>query len=70
MGLRFTARAFCQCLFVAENSEAACRDYASLDQVSPRLVVDYPTQTVRASLFWIIKAQARYLGAEKGCGLN
>ncbi len=67
LGLRFTARAYCSCLFVAKNNEATCRDYASLEQVSPRLSVDYERKQTKSSLFFIFAETAEYMGAGKGC---
>jgi CubicO group peptidase (beta-lactamase class C family) len=70
LGLRFTAKNFCSCLFVTENTEANCRDYASLEQVSPRLTVDREKKQTMSRLFLIFTATATYKGPTEGCVLD
>lgn len=68
LGLNFTAKALCSCVFVSEQSEEQCLEYASIEQVSPKLKVDRGEKTASSSfLFW--QAQARYEGPERGCVL-
>jgi CubicO group peptidase (beta-lactamase class C family) len=69
LGLGFTAKNFCSCLFVTRNSEKECRDYAALDQVNPKLKVDLEKKETTSSLFWFFSRQARYRGEGLGCVL-
>lgn len=69
LGLGFTAKAFCSCLFVSENSEESCRDYAALEQVSPRLTVDRIQKKTKSTLFYFFSREAQFLGPDQGCVL-
>ncbi len=69
MGLGYTAKALCSCLYVSEQTEDQCREYAAIEQVSPKLLVDRDNKLVISKLlFW--SAKAKYLGAEIGCVLD
>jgi hypothetical protein len=70
LGLRFTAKNFCSCLFVTQNSEENCRSYASLEQVSPRLSVDLAKKETQSSLFFVLSEKAVYKGPDQGCVLE
>jgi hypothetical protein len=69
MGLAFTAKALCSCVFVSEQSEEQCREYASIEQVSPKLEIQRDAKTA-TSTFLFFKAKASYLGPEMGCVLE
>lgn len=69
LGLNFTAKNFCSCLFVAEQSEAACRDHVEIDQVQPKIVFDRDRKMAKASLL-MFSAEAQFQGADKGCVLQ
>ncbi len=69
LGLGFTAKNFCSCLFVVGQSEEFCRDYASVQQVQPRLSVDHANKKTESQLFFIFKQEAQYFGEDKGCAL-
>ncbi len=70
LGLAFTAKDFCSCLFVAKRSESRCRDYASLKQISPILTFDIQNQTTKSSWFYLMSREAKYIESEKGCRLE
>jgi len=70
IGLSFTAKSFCSCLFVTKLDEKACRDYAALKQVSPMLSVDYENKSVKSSLFFLFKRTAQFVSEDRGCLLN
>lgn len=67
LGLAFTAKAFCSCLFVVENSPSDCQEFASLEQVSPRLTADHKKKEVTASFFYLFSKKAKFLSQELGC---
>lgn len=69
LGLAFTAKNFCSCLFVSKNTEERCRDYAALKQISPTLSVDYKNRRTTSSWFYLFKREAQYFESEKGCRL-
>jgi CubicO group peptidase (beta-lactamase class C family) len=71
LGAGFVAKSLCSCLYVSKLSENACRDYASLAQVSPRASIDRGAKSVTTSYFlFFYKRTAQYLGEERGCVLN
>jgi hypothetical protein len=69
MGLGFTAKAMCSCMYVSEQSEDDCRAYANIEQVSPTFTVDGEHKSVTSS-FVLWSAKADYLGTELGCVLE
>lgn len=69
LGLGFTAKSFCSCLFVARNSEDVCLDFSSLDVVSPSLTVDYEKKRTKSTLFLFFSREARFIDDEHGCVL-
>lgn len=70
LGLNFSAKSMCSCLWVSENDEEFCREYTALKQVTPKISVDHEAKTVTTSLFWILSAKANFLSAHKGCQLG
>lgn len=65
LGLGFTAKSFCSCLFVSEAGEKQCREFASIKQVSPRLTVNFDEKSVTSSLFFIFSRKALF--KQNGC---
>ena len=70
LGLNFTAKSMCSCLWVSENSEEFCRDYTELKQVTPSIAVDQQAKLVETSLFWILRAKAKFIDDKRGCQLQ
>jgi len=58
LGLGFTAKEMCSCLFVEERTEAECRDYTKLEQITPTIKIDRTKKTVKAS--YQCKMRAHY----------
>ena len=69
LGLGFTAKNYCSCVFVAEHSEDFCQDYASIEQVKPKLTIDFENKISESRLFFVFSAKAVYNGAQSGCAL-
>lgn len=69
LGLAFTAKNFCSCLFIVQNTEERCRDYASLAQISPTLSVDYEARRTKSNWFYLFRREAQYFDNEKSCRL-
>ena len=69
LGVNFTAKSYCSCLFVSRSNNKECLDYASLDFISPKLAVDYKAKTTVSSFLFFIKGAAQYMGEDKGCVL-
>lgn len=67
LGMRSTAHLMCSCLYVSENDEAFCREYAALKQVSPWIRVNAQEKIVDARLFLFFSGQAQYVGKNAGC---
>lgn len=70
MGLNSTAHLMCSCFFVSENDESFCREYAALEQVSPRIEIDIENKSVRSSLLLFFSAEAEYVGENAGCRIR
>ena len=70
LGLNFTAKSMCSCLWVSDNDEEFCREYAALKQVTPRISVDHDAKIVKTSLFWILSSKARFVNSRRGCQLG
>lgn len=69
LGMNSTVHLMCSCLFVSENEEAFCREYAQLRQVSPKISIDWSAKTVEARLFWVFSGRAQYVSLHEGCKL-
>lgn len=69
LGLSFTAKNFCSCLYVSQNSEEACRDYAALKQVSPKLTADHQGRRTKSTFLFFLSREAQFKGDEEGCVL-
>jgi hypothetical protein len=69
LGLGFTAKSFCSCIYVSLGSEQQCREYAALKQVSPKLKIDATEQSTTSTLFFFFSRKAVYKPEEKGCVL-
>ncbi len=67
MGLSSTAHLMCSCLFVSENDENFCREYAALKQVTPRIQIDFEQKRVKTRLLLLFTAEAEYVGQNAGC---
>jgi hypothetical protein len=69
IGVNYTAKNLCSCLFVMERDRDSC--YADMigevEQIP--VEVDSDARTVRASLFGLIVAEARHEGS-RGCSLR
>ncbi len=66
VGARAVAKTACSCVFIAERPLEECRkdDPPGFELV--RASVDEEEKRISASVFWLIRAEARYRGAE-GC---
>ena len=70
LGINFTAKSMCSCLWVSENTEDFCLEYTKLKQVTPSISVDHEAKTVTASFFWFLKNKARFIDSRQGCQLG
>ncbi len=66
LGINFTAKNFCSCLFVAKQSEEACRDFVEIEQVKPQISIDQRNKVITAQ-FLFFEAKARYNESPEGC---
>ncbi len=69
LGVNFTAKSYCSCLFVTKNSNEDCLNYAGLDFISPKLSVNYSEKITQSVFFFFVKGKAQFLGEDKGCVL-
>lgn len=69
LALNYTTKALCSCLFVVGNGEEECRDYASIEQVSPTFRVDRSRKIVTSKYLWF-EARAIYRDPQQGCYLE
>lgn len=69
VGARAVAKTACSCVFIARRSLEACRkdDPPGFDMVRAHL--DREEKAVKASVFWVIRAEAVYQGAT-GCAMD
>ena len=66
VGARAVAKTACSCVFIAERPLEECRkdDPPGFELV--RASVDAEEKRISTSVFWLVRAEARYRGAE-GC---
>ena len=67
VGLNFTAKSMCSCLWVTNNSKEFCDEYTALEEVSPKMDINEASNEVNTSLFWLFSAKAKYVGVKQGC---
>jgi len=69
VGARAVAKTACSCVFIARRSLEACRkdDPPGFEMV--RAYVDEEEKAVKASFFWVIRAEAVYQGTT-GCAMD
>jgi hypothetical protein len=66
----YTAKDFCSCLFVMEQSEDACRRWTAAKPAVTSVKVDARKRTVQTSALLLWGAKARFVDAREGCVLE
>lgn len=70
LGMNSTAHLMCTCIFLSEQPEDFCREYAAVKQVSPWIRVDYQEQVVDSRLFLVFSGKAKKSeGSYSGCNV-
>ena len=69
IGVNYTAKSLCSCLFVMERARDSCYGdmIGEVEQIP--VEVDVAAQTVRTSIFGLITGEARYVRG-RGCSLE
>lgn len=67
MGLGFEAKELCSCLFVVGQTEAFCRDYVKVDEINPKLEIDYTKKETSAHYAGIFVERAQWHDEDSGC---
>lgn len=66
----YTAKDFCSCLFVMEQTEAYCRAWTKASPAVARIRIDERRKVVSASAAILWGAEARFVDAQQGCVLE
>ena len=70
LGMNSTAHLICSCLFVMEQSEAYCLEYAKLKQVNPKVEIDMNNRQVRASVLGVFSGSSSHRSPVTGCQVD
>ena len=70
LGVAYTAKEFCSCLYVVRQNEEFCRELVSrVDRISISMEADHKERRTRASLYGI-ERRAYCEGERTGCRLG
>lgn len=67
LGSHYVARFVCACLFVSNQTEAYCIDYARTNPNIGKSKIDYENKTVESTFAGFAKAKAIFLNDQLGC---
>jgi hypothetical protein len=70
IGLGFSAKDVCSCLFVALQDENYCKKYVEIKQVQPFFKIDHEEKSVSASAYLLLWRTASYNKETRGCVLH
>ncbi len=70
LGAGFNARMTCECVFVMEQTEAACRAWTRVSPDVARGRVDREAGTVTSRVLGGAKTVARFVDAQVGCVID